>query len=273
MIPPQSTTPDHIVIEPRRPRFDFSGTPRHWLRDPFASHFMNALSVFIPFSERTVIDILRKYRDRVSDPKLHKEIDALIRQEGAHALLHRQTNQALVNCGYGTLPAFERLQKAFFQQVRRWAPEAFDIAIPAAFEHFTAAIAKDFLRNRDFWAGGKSNGAVEFASWHALEELEHQAVCYDFYLALQPRPWGLTLSLLLLWIPATVLSLYGVQLYLLQKDRVLYRPRNWWAYWRFVGKTLPMLCTGALRYLKADYLTWSADDEALYAQQKKLPEV
>lgn len=269
MHPSQSTTPPHIAITPRRPQFDFSGTPRHWLRDPFTSHFMNALSVFIPYSERTVIEILRKYRDRVSDTKLRAEIDALIRQEGAHALLHRQTNQALVACGYRALPAFERLQKAFFQQVRRWAPEAFEIAIPAAFEHFTAAIAKDFLRKRDFWTGGKSNGAVDFASWHALEEVEHQAVCYDFCLALRPGPWVLTLSLLLLWIPATAVSIYGVQLYLLHKDRLLYRPRNWWPYWRFVGKTLPILCDGTLRYLKADHRTWSAADEELYTRQKQ----
>lgn len=274
MNPSQSTTPDHIAIEPRRPQFDFSDTSRHWLRDPFTSQFMNALSVFIPFSERTVIEILRKYRDRVSDSKLRAEIDALIRQEGAHALLHRQTNQALVSCGYSALPAFERLQKAFFQQVRRWAPDAFEIAIPAAFEHFTAAIAKDFLVKRDFWAGGKSNGGVDFASWHALEEVEHQAVCYDLYLALRPAPWVLTLSLLLIWIPATVLSIYGVQLYLLHKDRLLYRPRNWWSYLRFVGKTLPILFADALKYLKTDYRTWSAADEDLYTQQKQnLPRV
>ncbi|HYD63798.1 MAG TPA: metal-dependent hydrolase [Noviherbaspirillum sp.] len=274
MTPPQSTTPDHIVIEPRRPRFDFSDTPRHWLRDPYTSQFMNALSVFIPFSERTVIEILRKYRDRVSDPKLRAEIEALIRQEGSHALLHRQTNQVLARCGYRAVPAFERLQKAFFQQVRRCAPETFEITIPAAFEHFTAAIAKDFLRERDFWAGGKSNGALEFATWHALEEVEHQAVCLDFYLALRPTPWVLTLSLLLLWMPATVVSIYGVQLYLLHKDRLLYRPRNWWPYLRFVGRTLPMLLDSAWKYLKTDYRTWGADDEDLYKRQKQnLPRV
>lgn len=269
MNPAQSTTPAHIAIEPRRPQFDFSDASRHWLRDPFASQFMNALSVFIPFSERTVIEIMRKYRARVSDPKLRAEIDALIRQEGAHALLHRQTNQALAASGYPALPAFERLQQGFFRLVRRWAPQAFEIAIPAAFEHFTAAIAKDFLRRPEVWAGGKSNGAVEFATWHALEELEHQAVCYDLYLALRPGPWVLTLSLLLLWMPATVLSIYGVQLYLLHRDRLLYRPRNWWPCLRFAGKTLPILCTGAWKYLKADYRAWSDADEDLYRRQRR----
>jgi hypothetical protein len=78
----------------------------------------------------------------------------------------------------------------------------------------------------------------------------------------------------MLWIPATVLSVYGVQLYLLHKDRVLYRPRNWWPWLRIVGKTLPILCAGALKYMKRDYRTWSVADEELYTEQKKnLPRV
>jgi predicted metal-dependent hydrolase len=40
----QSSTPHDIIIEPRRPEFDFATAPKYWLGDPFATHFMNALS-------------------------------------------------------------------------------------------------------------------------------------------------------------------------------------------------------------------------------------
>ncbi len=260
----KSTTPDDITIEPRRPAFDFSEVPRYWLHDPFATHFMNALSVFVPYSERTVLEIIRKYANHISDPRLLREMDALFKQEGLHALLHIRCNGLLGGCGYSAFHVFEVIQRSFVKLVRKISPAMWELPIPAAFEFFTSEISREFAGNRAAWVGDELNEAVDFTSWHALEELEHQAVCYDVFKALNNPSWILTAILISCWIPATVVSIYGVQLYLLFKDRVLLKPRNWVPYLKFIGTSLPMLTRGTFKYLSGSYRPWTPADQKLY---------
>ena len=264
-----SSTPDDIVIEPRRPEFDFSGVGKYWLKDPFASHFMNALSIVVPLSERTVIDIVRKYADNISDPKLILDMDALIRQEGRHALMHLRCNELLKDCGYRVIRPFEKFHKFFIKMLRRISPPAWELAMPAAFEHFTSAISRDFIVNNKFWAGEESNAAIEFTHWHALEELEHQAVCFDVFAALEKKTWLLTLSLFFIWMPATLVSVYGLQLYLLLKDGILLKSKNWEPYLKFIFQSLPMLTRGALKYVDKGFRPWNPKDVQIYQAHKK----
>ncbi|MBC2716632.1 MAG: metal-dependent hydrolase [Desulfobacteraceae bacterium] len=264
-----SSTPDNIDIEPRRPEFDFSDVSKYWLRDPFTSHFMNALSIVVPHSERTVIDIVRKYADSISDPKLVRDMDALIRQEGRHTLMHLRCNDLLKKCGYPALRLFERFQKFFVGILRRISPPAWELAMPASFEHFTSAISREFIVNQDFWAGDQSNVAIDFTNWHALEELEHQAVCFDVFAALEKRTWLLTLSLLFIWMPATLVSVYGIQLYLLLKDGILLKRKNWGPYLKFIFQSLPMLTRGAFKYVDKGYRPWSQKDVQVYQAHKR----
>jgi len=265
----KSSTPENIIIEPRRPDFDFSDTTRYWLRDPFASHFMNALSIVVPFSERTVIEIVRKYRSCISDPKLARDMDALIRQEGRHTLLHLKCNELLQSCGYPGIRPFVKIQQLFVRCMVKISPPAWELAIPASFEHFTSAISKHFIENKDFWAGDKTNAAVDFADWHALEEIEHQAVCFDFFSAIEKRRWLLTFSLLFVWMPATLVSVYGIQLYFLLKDGLLSNLNGWRSYLSFVLKTLPMLTRGPAKYLDKQYAPWNEKDKKTYRSQRE----
>jgi predicted metal-dependent hydrolase len=268
-----SSTPDDIAIEPRRPEFDFSGVSKYWLKDPFTSQFMNALSIVVPHSERTVIDIVRKYADNISDPKLLRDMDALIRQEGRHALMHLRCNDLLKKCGYPAIRPFERFHKFFVRILRRISPPVWELAMPAAFEHFTSAISRDFIVNHTFWAGDQSNAApnaaIDFTNWHALEELEHQAVCFDVFAALEKRTWLLTLSLFFIWMPATLVSVYGLQLYLLLKDGILLKGKNWGPYLKFVFQSLPMLTRGALKYIDKGFQPWNPTDVQIYQTQKR----
>jgi uncharacterized protein len=260
----QSTTPAGVKITSRRPKFDFSDTPKVWLSDPFRTHFMNALSVLIPHSERTVNAIMRKNVSLISDARLKDEILSLIKQEGAHAAMHQISNKQLKQCGYTKIALFEKLQKKSMSMLRRASSDAFEMAIPAAFEHFTSAISRDFLAHKDEWAGHQANEAVDFATWHSLEEIEHQAVCYDAYKALYPGQWRLVLALLFCWVPLTVLSTYIVQLYLLHKDRVIYQPKNWLPYFKFLSGSIGLFTNGVFKYREKGFQPWSSLDEALY---------
>ena len=260
----QSTTPEGVKITSRRPKFDFSDTPKVWLSDPFKTHFMNALSILIPHSERTVNAIMRQNIKQISDAHLKKEVMTLIKQEGAHAAMHQKSNLRLQQCGYTKIALFEKLQKKSMTMIRRVSTDAFEMAIPAAFEHFTSAISRDFLANKDEWTGSQDNEAVDFAVWHSLEEIEHQAVCYDVYKALHPGQRRLTFALLFCWVPLTVLSTYVVQLYLLQKDRVIYNPKNWVPYFKFLSGNIGLFTKGIFKYREKEFQPWNPEDEALY---------
>jgi hypothetical protein len=144
-----------------------------------------------------------------------------------------------------------------------------ELSMPAAFEHFTSAISKAFIRRQNAWTSGKENSAVSFTGWHALEELEHQAVCFDVFAAIKKKTWLLSVFLIVLWIPATALSIYGIQLYLLYKDNALSSQRNWRRYFRFIAWSLPIFTRGALKYFNRDYRPWNMLDEATYRLHKE----
>ncbi len=259
----QSTTPQCVHITSRKPDFDFSQVEKVWLADPFKSHFMNALSILIPHSERIVNEIMRNNLKRISDPVLKDQVSALIKQEGAHAAMHRKSNARLMEC-YPAISFFEKTQQTFMGLVRRFSSSAFELAIPAAFEHFTAAISRDVLKNHKKWTSGKSNQSIDFVNWHSLEEIEHQAVCYDVYKAMHNSGWRLVLILLCFWMPITVVSTYGIQLYLLHKDRVIYKPKNWLPYLKFVGSSIGLFTKGIFQYRHPDFQPWQPADKALY---------
>ncbi len=260
----QSTTPTCVKITPRRPDFDFSDTPKIWLSDPFKTHFMNALSVLIPYSERTVNAILGQNLKHISDTRLKNEIMSLIKQEGAHATMHQKSNSRLKQCGYTKIDFFEKLQHKSMSILRRVSTDAFEMAIPAAFEHFTSAISRDFLAHKDKWVGSEDNESIDFAVWHSLEEIEHQAVCYDAYKALHPSQERLVFALLFCWVPLTILSTYIVQLYFLHKDRIIYHPKNWVPYCKFLSGNIGLFTKGIFKYREKGFQPWSPSDEILY---------
>ena len=262
----ESTTPINVQITARQPFFAFEDTPAIWLSDPIKTHFMNALSVLIPFSEKTVNEVMRKNIQRFNEPKLKKEIQTLIKQEGAHARMHRQTNKLLVEAGYTGVLYFEKIQIRLMSLLRKVSGDAFELAMPAAFEHFTAAISRDFLAQESYWANNKENTAIEFSKWHALEELEHQAVCYDAFNSIYKNKYRLSIHLAFIWLPVFVISTFTIQLYFLHKDRTIYRPRYWPAYLSFIARSIKLFSKGIFDYSKDNFSPWSSQDESLYQQ-------
>ena len=101
----------------------------------------------------------------------------MMNDSGRHPLMHLRCNDLLKNCGDSALRPFERFHRFFIRILRKVSPPGRELGMPAAFEHLTSAISRDFIVNRHFWAANLSNAAIDFMNWHALEELEHQAVC------------------------------------------------------------------------------------------------
>ena len=261
-----------ITITPRKVDFDFSDVPEKWLSTIEASHFMNALSVTIPVTERFVIENLRKSLNRVENPQLREELLGVIKQEGMHARFHKKVNRFLSEGGFTRIPLLERIQSFGFDWVQKLMPQSFVDSIPAAMEHFTANISKSVLKDHSLWFDeGADNDAVRFLKWHALEELEHQAVCFDLYKELGHKSFFFSLSLVVLWMPLTALYIYGIHLYLLLKTRRLRGLHRWRKYVSFIGKTLPLFFSGAWKYCRKDYTPWTLEDSHLFECNNKPP--
>ena len=257
-------TPENVSITPRNPSFDFSDVEKVWMKDPITSHFMNALSIFIPFSERTVSEVLRNNINNVNHPELKQQIKGMIKQEGRHAAMHRRSNEKIKQC-YGGLTVIENIQKRTMKIIRTLSSSKFEMCIPASFEHFTSAVSHDILRNQIQWTGKKNNTSIDFVLWHCLEELEHQAIGRDAYFALNNSHLRLLFSQML-WVPLTMISIYGTQLYLLHKDRIIYRPKNWVPYLRFVIRSGRLFFKGGFDMCRTGYNPWTESDQRLYHQ-------
>ena len=264
-MPQQQTMP----LITRRVDFTFDNVPPIWLADSIKTQFMQALSLFIPASERMVINILRAHQSKVHDNDMQALITDLIKQEGQHAAMHRRANQVIAQ-QHPELNWVINIQSKLMGLIQRISSQAFQLAIPVAFEHFTAAISKDVLNNTNYWVGEnpKNNTAVDFLLWHCLEELEHQGVCHLIYQNTYKHSLKnnirIILSLLLLWLPVTSLSIFSVQLYLLMKDKTLLKPQNWLPFVKFIGRTSLLFLNGIFKYQKSNHITWNKKEIELY---------
>jgi predicted metal-dependent hydrolase len=166
----------------RRVNIDFdSARAKRWhLGHRGMEDVLNAMSFIFPPGEKFFIDSVQYYRSRITDPVLEDQVKRFIYQEAMHSKEHARSNDVLALMHpYG--PKFEKFVERVLNLNRRLAPHATQLAVTCALEHFTAMLA-DALLVRQEWIISESDPA--FASlwlWHAVEETEHKAVCFDVY--------------------------------------------------------------------------------------------
>lgn len=252
--PTQSSDPE-LVVTTRRVSFERSlrDLPRHFCADGdlIDSHANAVLSSIFPAGEAYFVRSVRHFRDHVVDPALRQQVAGFIGQESVHAREHSVLNERLAALGYAT-PRFERWCDRIVRSLdRHLAPET-NLALTAAFEHFTATLAECLLSDEDYRASFAHPAVQEVFLWHALEELEHKAVAFDVYRAVggSERLRIRSMKVLLFAFPAvtaaaTLVSLTG--------DRDTYRPR---ALWRSLRRFLAEDPTMSKEYrdMLAEYL-------------------
>ena len=106
------TTPTATAtIEPRKVptrRISFEESlrdlPRHFAADGdlITSHVIAALSSVFPDGEDFFVRSVRRYRDRITDPELKRQVSGFIGQEAMHGREHRAFNDRLAELGYPT---------------------------------------------------------------------------------------------------------------------------------------------------------------------------
>lgn len=168
------------AIEPRE-HLDFGldeSLPKYWFdNDPFKTRLMDGMQMGFPEGERFFISSVRAFRDRITDPQQKQDVADFTRQEGQHGIAHTVFNKLLEKQG---LPVSRMLVDHKTQlrgYEKRFSPE-FNLALTAAFEHFTALMAEAFFGRAEVMANTDPRMRSLFA-WHAIEEMEHRSVAFD----------------------------------------------------------------------------------------------
>jgi uncharacterized protein len=221
--------------------------PRHWYGgQPFASHFLDALSSVFPVGEAFFVRSVLHYRDRIDDPELRLAIRGFAGQEGEHSQQHARHVERLLEQGYSALAWRNRLVDRLLQWSLRRMPRA-SLAATVALEHLTAVLARRLLSDPERWLGPMDPRIAPLWQWHALEEAEHKAVAFDVLERVAP---GHALRVVQLAQNSVGLFVEVMDrtVYMLWKDGLLFRRHVWADGLRFLfGRH------GFLRGLGPDY--------------------
>jgi predicted metal-dependent hydrolase len=142
--------------------------------------FLNAISFIFPPGEKFFIHSVQNYQDRITDPVLKDEVKRFIYQEAMHTKEHARCNLALIEA-HPNGGKIETFAAACLSLITRFTPKASQLACTSALEHFTAILADELLRNQEVFLSETDPAFAALWLWHAVEESEHKAVCFDVY--------------------------------------------------------------------------------------------
>lgn len=275
-MPATSRRPADLQITARQPSFDLEALMkkhRYWHNDdPVMTHFFNAMQATFPQGERFFIDSARDACAAIGeqnlDPQLRKDVKDFIRQEAIHGKAHDDWNAVLIAMGYPYMKEFDE----DIEKDRTWARKKIGakwrISMTAAAEHMTASFARMLLHKRPDLIDNTASPVRELLLWHALEEVEHKAVCFDLFQQLDGsyrlRATGMVFAFV-----DFLRHIYERQVYLLKQDG-LWTLRNRiklltqvWGPGGIVASLAPYL----LEYFKPDFHPWDTDERPLFERK------
>jgi uncharacterized protein len=267
--------PEAIEVKLRRMKFGMTPeVPKYWARgSKFLTHWFNAMSVVFPEGEKFFIEAVRHFEPAIRDPKLREQVRGFVAQEGHHTFQHRVLNDVVAQQGVN-MAEQERWIEAFLRRLRtRLTPEE-QLAVTCALEHYTAIWGGELLERPECLAGFDPR-MTPLWRWHAVEETEHKAVCFDvfqsavgsYYLRARGQ-----LGATLLFIPI----LHLIQLRLMRDDPEPTRMRDVLAglqwIWGKPGFFRHALQRHWLEYFKPSFHPWQHDNRELIDRWKQSTE-
>ncbi|MDO9503347.1 metal-dependent hydrolase [Falsiroseomonas sp.] len=219
-------TPIEIIRRRVRLAYD-AAAARAWTRLPRVSEDgLNAISFLFPVGEAFFCRSVAYYRGRITDPALREAADQFIHQEANHSREHARSNAALreANVLGAELETVARIMLGIAKTI--W-PRATQLSITCALEHFTAILASLLLRKRLLYREGTDPAFANLWLWHAAEEIEHKAVCFDVYEHVFGRGFWAWMHRIFGLVVVTVTGAIGLMIaFSVMRVKLFFRPRR-----------------------------------------------
>jgi predicted metal-dependent hydrolase len=142
--------------------------------------FLNAVSFVFPPGEKFFIRSVQHFQHRITDPVLREQIKDFIYQEAMHSKEHARAN-AVLAASFLQGPEIEKAAAEGFAWISRVSRPSTQLAFTCAFEHFTAILSHELLKHQEDFISKTDPAFAAMWLWHAVEETEHKAVCFDVY--------------------------------------------------------------------------------------------
>jgi predicted metal-dependent hydrolase len=160
--------------------------------------------------------------------------------------------------------AYERKEK---QWMKKWMSPRRRLAITCAVEHFTAILAHQVLTNPEA-TEGMDPRFKEMWTWHAIEETEHKAVCFDVYEQTGGGYWMRVFAMFnVTWM--FLLRTAFVQAIFLWKDKKFFKLSTWKSginfFWKKPG-LIPSVWSDYKDYYRRDFHPWDHDNRELLGE-------
>jgi predicted metal-dependent hydrolase len=260
---PQIRRPEGLKVTYRRMKFPFEdGFPRYWFAErPFVSLFWSQLSTAFEPGEKFFIDSARALKDQIKDPALLEEIAEFCRQEGHHTAQHIKFDRMNEAHGLDVKGCRDRYAWVLNRARNNMDPMEM-LAATCALEHFTSGFAEQYF-GKPHLSEGADPGVTALWAWHAAEELEHKATCYDIYDQLGGKYHKRVTVMIGAWFLILAVALINTHI-LLWRDKQLFSRDTLKGYWYLFGKggLLSGMVPGFLRYFLPRFHPWQHNNVA-----------
>jgi predicted metal-dependent hydrolase len=256
-------------IKPRRVRFQWDGTPLHWVPgDPQTTHTINVMHLLLPAGERWFCEVYRQALPLVIDDQLREDVKGFIGQEAVHGRSHAAVLDHLAEQGIDTRPYTRRIDWLFGRLLsdepigrplprwyrRLWLEER--LATIASIEHFTTVLGVWVLDAHGLDEAGADPVMMDLFRWHGAEEVEHRSVAFDLYQHLSGSWVRRCLSMVVASLVLVHLWVAGTR-FLMANDPTAPGKATWRGYLRGarLGRlpTVRQLCGTLPAYYRATY--------------------
>lgn len=169
-----------IDVRPRNIDFEIGEEITYnWNGDnPGYTTWLNAMSLNFPVGEQLFVDSARACLPMCDNTELKKQVRGFMTQESIHSREHDHYNDMLKRGGV-PVEAYKARGEAQRAWVKRTLSPYWQLAFTVAAEHFTATISEVALKDRKKLFKDADPKMAAIWVWHAVEESEHKAVCFD----------------------------------------------------------------------------------------------
>jgi predicted metal-dependent hydrolase len=175
----------------RKLRFAFANhhVPFVWNEaNPAFSSMANAVSFLAIGFEKMIGSMIPEAMPHIGNAAVAEEADAFVRQEGQHAMAHRQHAKGLIKAYPGLKETLDKVVGAYDDMTAN-TPLKYRLAYTADLEATFTPVFKLMLDHDDtLFAPGDDRVASLFL-WHFVEEVEHRSSALTIYDAVVEDPW------------------------------------------------------------------------------------